>query len=182
MTIGSYGAAKTALQVGTTYTLGMSLDYMIRLGINSLVEDEFLTAVEKTPLLDVNWDAATMFISNSKMSAVLNISRNFLKRMIINKEAFDESLESGIKELLVFVIINGFIDKSSRYAIFITNALNKNSKVVIAKLRNYGVDKESIVELTKLLLSVSSQEAIRILEEINLIYEEKIIYLIGKMF
>ena len=132
-----------------------------------------MTAVEKTPLLDVNWDAATMFISNSKMSAVLNISRNFLKRMIINKEAFDESLESGIKELLVFVIINGFIDKSSRYAIFITNALNKNSKVVIAKLRNYGVDKESIVELTKLLLSVSSQEAIRILEEINLIYEEK---------
>ena len=82
------------------------------------MEDEFLTAVEKTPLLDVNWDAATMFISNSKMSAVLNISRNFLKRMIINKEAFDESLESGIKELLVFVIINGFIDKSSRYAIF----------------------------------------------------------------
>ncbi len=173
VTIGSYGAAKTALQVGTTYTLGMSLDYMIRLGINSLVEDDFMTAVENTSLLDANWNAATMFISNSKMSVALNLSRNFLKRMIINKEAFDESLESGIKELLVFVIINGFIDKSSRYAIFITNALNKNSKVVIAKLRNYGVDKESIVELTKLLLSVSSQEAIRILEEINLIYEEK---------
>lgn len=49
-TVGTYGAAKTALQVGTTYTIGMSLDYMIRLGINSLVKDDFMTAVENTSL------------------------------------------------------------------------------------------------------------------------------------
>lgn len=50
-----------------------------------------MTAVENTSLLDSNWNAAIMFVSNVKMSVALNFSRNLLKKGFINKESFDAS-------------------------------------------------------------------------------------------
>ena len=171
VTIGSYGAAKTALQVGTTYTLGMSLDYMIRLGINSLVEDDFMTAVENTSLLDANWNAATMFISNSKMSVALNLSRNLLKNSFVDKKSIETSLKDGVIQSVIILFTNRLLPQSGKYANLIKTNLSKHPRVVLAKLRNYGVEKEAIVELTKLLFSTSIIETTNIIKEIDLVYE-----------
>ncbi len=169
-TLGSYGAAKTALQVGTTYTLGMSLDYMIRLGINSLVEEEFMTAVENTSLLDANWNAATMFISNSKMAVSINFARTFAKDYFTNTISIN-TLEKASFTLLTTLIANRLFPHNGKYANLLIKKLESHPKIVIAKLRKYGIEKDTLIELIRLLFSSSSQELMEIIKKIDLIYE-----------
>ena len=170
VTMGSYGAAKTALQIGTTYTLGMSLDYMIRLGINSLVEDEFLTAVEKTSLLDANWNAATMFISNSKMAAVLPCIREFSKEMFINKAELVDGLRACIRSVFFVTISAKIFPAKGTYADLLRDVLKKYPRQTINKLKSFGIEEHALVELTKLLFVSPNDEALK--QIINIINEK----------
>mgnify|MGYP007003891716 FL=1 len=169
-TVGTYGAAKTALQVGTTYTIGMSLDYMIRLGINSLVEDDFMTAVENTSLLDANWNAATMFISNSKMAAFTDFARTFAKGYFTNSVS-ESTLEKATSSLIITLISNRIFPHNGKYASYLIRIFKAQPKTVIGKLKKYGIEKDILIELMRLLFSSSSQEMIEMIKTIDMIYE-----------
>ena len=157
-TVGTYGAAKTALQVGTTYTIGMSLDYMIRLGINSLVEDDFMTAVENTSLLDANWNAATMFISNSKMAVVLPCVREFSKDLLINKTSVETGLQSCLRSIFYTMISVKIFPAQGKYADSLRDVLRKYPRQTIGKLRRFGIEDDALIDLTRLLFVSPSDE------------------------
>lgn len=168
-TVGTYGAAKTGLQVGTTFTIGMSLDYMIRLGINSLVEDDFMIAVEKTSLLDANWNAATMFISNSKMAIVLPCIRESAKELTKDSKTESSVLMSCVQSIVITLITNKLLPDNGKYAKLLYDVIKKNPSQVIGKLKRYGIDSESLLALVKLLFLSPADQSLKtyLIEQIN---------------
>lgn len=169
-TMGTYGAAKTFKQVGTTYAIGMAMDYTIRLAINSLYYDTMDEAIANTSLLDAGWNAANVFVTNPQLAVVLPCVREFAKAYFVDDLGVGKSLEQCGFSVFVSIMTKRLLPSSGKYAAQIRTLLANQPKKTIAKLREIGVDKESLMDLTRLLFEASSTETYQLI--INTIEDE----------
>lgn len=102
------------------------------------------------------------------MAISVNFARTFIKEYSSGNIIVQGSLEKATVELIVTLISNKIFPHNGKYANILIQHLKMQPKIVIAKLRKYGIEKDILIELTRLLLTTGSQE---IIKEINKIYE-----------
>jgi hypothetical protein len=167
-TMGTYGAVKSFKQVGTTYAIGMAMDYSLRLAINSLYYDTMDEAIANTSLFDAAWNAANAFVINPKLAVVLPCVREFAKAYFVDDLGVGgSSIECG-RTILFSVITNNAIASNGVYANKVKVILQQHPRKTVAKLRDIGVDKESMLALARLLFgSTTDQTYLNVVNYIN---------------
>jgi hypothetical protein len=171
-TMGTYGAAKTFKQVGTTYAIGMAMDYTIRLAINSLYYDTMDEAIANTSLLDAGWNAANVFVTNPQLAVVLPCVREFAKAYFVDDLGVGESVYECGRSLVLSLVSKKVFPTTGAYANKIKTMLQQQPRKTVAKLRDIGVDKESMLSLARLLFdSTTDQIYDNVKSAINEAYE-----------
>ena len=167
-TLGTYGAAKTFKQVGTTFAIGMAMDYSIRLAINSLYYDKMEEAIANTSLLDAGWNSANVFISDPRLSVVLPCVREFSKAYFVDNISFAESTYQCAKTVILTMITKKAIPSNGSHANRIKALLQQQPIKTVVKLRDIGVDKESMLALARLLFTSTTDQAyVNVINSIN---------------
>jgi len=130
----------------------MALDYAIRLGINSLGEETFADALAKTSVLDAGWNAATLLINNPRMAATLDCVRSMARDYVQNNN-FGSAIEACVRSVIATAVSYGLFRNTGRYANLLREQFERQPRRTISRLKSYGITKDSMLDLTRMLFA-----------------------------
>jgi hypothetical protein len=158
-TLGIYGRVRTVTQIATQVSIATSMDYTIRLGINLLGDVTFEQAVAQTQLSESVWAGISGIIDNSRMQMALDCARE------LTLSVFDGNINAGLRNCvintMISMITSSLFPNNGRYADLLREKFRTQPRIVIAKLREWGITDDYILSLTQTVTGSTINEIYR---------------------